>query len=135
QRLVDRDLAQPAPERTVAAEAVDAVDHLEHRVPQHLERLLAIAADAQRKREYRPLEPAIDLFERRPLTGPRAHQQRTGHLDGEARRRGRFGRHVRYGCGRDPKRRSRSSEAQVASVSAAVTPGLPLPSSTYTGNH
>src|SRR5690606_28395393 len=82
-------------ERTVAAEAVDPVDHLEHRVLQHFGRLLAIAADPQRQREYRPLEPAVDLLQRRALAGAGAVEQRVGHPDGEARRRSWFGRHVR----------------------------------------
>src|SRR5690606_40791302 len=54
-------------------------------VLQHVGGLVAVAADAQRQGEHRPLEPAVELFERRPLAGPRARQQRGGNVDGEGR--------------------------------------------------
>ena len=60
-----------------------------HRVLQHFVGLRAVAADAQRQGEHRPLEPAVELLERRPVPGPRGASRRRaprslkleGHLE------------------------------------------------------
>jgi hypothetical protein len=95
QRLVHRDLPQPAPERTVrafrsaaAAKLADPVDDLEHGVLQHVRRLLALPADPQRQREHRALEPAVDLLERRGFAPAHACEQRVRDVDGETGRSG-----------------------------------------------
>src|SRR5690606_5393470 len=144
QRLVQRDPAQPGPERALAAESADPVVHLQHRLLQHLEGLLAVAADAQRHGEHRPLEPAIHLFERGTVAGPRLRQHGVGQVDGEARRGS-------GGCGHSPlwmppeAKRSQPGQAgqrggatgnatgeRTRRSGATVTSGRRVPSASYT---
>ena len=115
--------------RAAAAELADPVEHLEHRVLQHVGGFLAVArSDAQRQREHRPLEPAVELLERRRLAGARAGEQGVGHVDGE----GRSGaRHRCMGCAGRTKRRSAAWTG--GSVAALVVPPSYTPGDLYSG--
>ena len=81
QRFVDDDLAQPAPERRIAAELSDALDQPQHRVVHDLARVFGVADHAQRERVGRPLERAINLLERARIAAARTRQHELRDFD------------------------------------------------------
>ena len=81
QCFVDHDLAQPAPERRLAAELADAFEQAQHRVVHGFARTVGIAEHAQRERVRRSLERAVDLFERADIAASRAGKNGIGNVD------------------------------------------------------
>jgi len=81
QRFVERDLAQPAPERRLAAKCIDALKYFQHCVMQYIARAFGIAKQAHREGVDRPLEAPVDLFERAQVARTRTREQSLRDID------------------------------------------------------
>ena len=85
QRLVDRDLAQPAPERRVAAELRAFVEYGKHGVVQNLSGLVAVVEQAPREGVHRLLEQPVHLLQRPHFPALQSLHQELRDVDGKAR--------------------------------------------------